>query len=299
MLKRLVPIAALTAMLTCTAAPGAQAITAADLLRGAAIAAQGLFISDAQEVQLGQATVQQVLQQYPLVKDPALNAYVTRIGKQMAAVSDRPNLPYQFFIIDSKDINAFAAPGGYVFVTSALLRFAQNDAQLAGVLGHEVGHVAKKHSVSAIRKQLVAQGVASALLGENQSQLLAIAANIGATMILRGFDRQAELQADQLGATYALRAGYDPKELPKFLDALGKATGEPPTWLMPVVDHPRSQDRVARLNALLAQPAFRTAKVLAVGRSTYQANVSARLKLLPAPAATTVPASPGPASGAP
>jgi predicted Zn-dependent protease len=287
MLNRWIPIAAVVAALTTTTLQPAEAFTVNDLLRGAAIAAQGLFITDAQEVQLGQATVAQILQQYPLVRDPALNAYVTGVGRKVAAVSDRPNLAYQFFIIDSKDINAFAAPGGFVFVTTAALRFMQDEAQLAGVLAHEVGHVAKKHSVSAIRKQLVAQGIASAVLGEHSSQLVAIAANIGAGLILKGFDRKAELEADQLGAVYAYRANYDPVELTRFLGALGKAVGETPEWLQPVSDHPRSDDRVVKLNALLAQPAFKARKALVVNRAGYQSAVIARLGALAAP--TPVP----------
>jgi predicted Zn-dependent protease len=147
--------------------------------------------------------------------------------------------------------------------------------------------VAKKHSVSAIRKQLVAQGIASAVLGENTSQLVAIAANIGAGLILKGFDRKAELEADQLGAVYAYRANYDPRELQKFLAALGKAAGDTPEWLQAVSDHPRSDDRVVRLNTLLAQPAFRTKTSLVVNRPQYQSAVIARFAAVPAP--TPVP----------
>ena len=282
MLKRLIPIAALTAALALPMQPPAEAITVNDVLRGAIIAAQGLFITDADEVRLGQATAQNVLQQMPRVTDPALNAYVTRVGRQVAAVSDRPNLPYQFFIVDNQEVNAFAAPGGFIFVTTGALRFMREESQLAGVLAHEVAHVAKKHSVQAIRKALVAQGVASALLGENQSQLVAIAANIGATIILRGFDRKAELEEDQLGALYAYRANYDPRSLTAFLGALRQAHGEPPQWLMPVADHPRSDDRVARLNTYLARPEFQGKKSLVSGRQAYQQQVLSRLA--PAPA---------------
>lgn len=286
-LKRLVPIAALTAALSMPVQPPAEAITVNDVLRGAVIAAQGLFISEADEIALGRATAQKILQQKPQVNDPALQAYVTRIGQQVAAVSDRPKLPYQFFILDDKEVNAFAAPGGFIFVTTGALRFMQEESQLAGVLGHEIAHVAKKHSVNAIRKALVAQGVASAVLGDNQSQLIAIAANIGATLILKGFDRKAELEADHVGALYAYRANYDPRSLTRFLGALGKAHGEPPQWLLPVADHPRSDDRVTRLNAYLAQPAFQQKKTLVTGRDTYQRTVIARLG--PVPAATPTP----------
>jgi beta-barrel assembly-enhancing protease len=282
--KRWIPTAALAVALTFSTAPQAQAISMNDILRGAVIAAQGLFISERDEIALGQQTTARILQQMPRTKDAALEAYVGRIGRQVAAVSERPNLPYQFFVLESKELNAFAAPGGFVFVTTGLLRFMGEEAQLAGVLGHEVAHVAKKHSINAIRKALVAQGVASAVLSDNQSQLMAIAANIAATLILKGFDRKAELEADRVGAMYSLRAGYDPQSLVRFLDALGKASGEPPDWLMPVADHPRSNDRVAQLRQLLATPAYRPTRTVVTNRGAYQREVLSRLGRAPAKA---------------
>lgn len=284
MLKRLIPTAALAVALSVSGMPSAEAISVNDILRGAAIAAQGFFISEADEIALGKATAAKVMQQMPRTKDAALEAYVTRVGKAVAAQSDRPNLPYQFFVLETNELNAFAAPGGFIFVTTGLLRFMGEEAQLAGVLGHEVAHVAKKHSVKAIRKAMVAQGVATAALGDNPSQLTAIGANIAATLILKGFDRKAELEADQVGAGYSFRAGYDPKSLVRFLDALGKASGEPPDWLMAVADHPKSADRVVRLNQHLTSPTFRTTRQLATNREVYQREVRARLGPAPAKA---------------
>lgn len=222
------------------------------ILRGAAIAAQGLFITDQQEYQLGRQTAIQILQKTPQAQDPALRAYVDRVGKAVAARSERPNLPYQFFVLDQKEPNAFAAPGGFIFVTTGALRMMTNEAQLAGVLGHEIAHVTRKHSVQAIRKAMIAQGVASAVLDQNSSQFLLIAANIAATVVLKGYDRKAELEADHVGAAYALRTGYDPRALGGFLDALARTSGEVPKWLAPVADHPRSDDRRSRLDALIA-----------------------------------------------
>lgn len=276
MLKRMVPVAVLTVALSAPLAAPAEA-SLEGLLRGAAIAAQGLFITERDEVALGSATAAQILRQVPLAQDRTLQAYVTSVGRQVAARSERPNLPYRFFVVDSRDINAFAAPGGFVFVTTGALALMKNEAQLAGVLGHEIAHVAKKHSLQAIRKALIAQGIATAILTDSPTQLTAIAANIGATLILRGFDRQAELEADALGALYAMRTGYDPRALTGFLTALARQSGEVPTWLVPVANHPRSDDRVARLNALLARPEYLPSRELALGEASFNRYVTTRL----------------------
>lgn len=275
MFKRLIPVAVLTVALTGPVAPAEASLEG--LLRGAAIAAQGLFITERDEIQLGKATAIQILQQMPQAQDPTLQAYVTAVGRRVAAQSERPNLPYQFFVIESSDVNAFAAPGGFVFVTTGALQLMTNEAQLAGVLGHEIAHVAKKHSLQAIRKTLIAQGIATAILTDSPTQLTAIAANIGATLILRGFDRKAELEADSVGALYALRTGYDPKALSGFLTALAQKSGETPTWLVPVANHPRSDDRVKRLQALLSQPEFQSSRQLALGEETFRRYVTTRL----------------------
>lgn len=276
MFKRVIPAVLVTVALTGMQAPPAEA-SLEGLLRGAAIAAQGLFITERDEIALGEATARQILQQIPRAQDPALEAYVTGVGRRLAAQSERPQLPYRFFVLESKDVNAFAAPGGFLFVTTGALRLMQNEAQLAGVLGHEIAHVAKKHSVNAIRKTLIAQGIATAILTDNPTQLTAIAANIGATLILRGFDRQAETEADLLGAGYAFRSGYDPRALSSFLTALARTSGEPPRWLAPIADHPRSDDRIARLNQLLARPEFQSSRPLALGTESYQRAVTTRL----------------------
>ncbi len=269
--------------LACTLALGqpsavqAQADLPGRILRGAAIAAQGLFITDQAEYQLGRATAIKILSQIPQHRDPALRDYVTRVGRAVAARSERPNLPYQFFVLEQKEANAFAAPGGFVFVTTGALRLMTNEAQLAGVLGHEVGHVARKHSVQAIRKALIAQGVASAVLDPDSSQLVQLAANIAATIILKGFDRDAELEADAIGAAYALNAGYDPRELGDFLDTLALKSGEVPKWLLPVADHPRSDDRRARLDALVANRQLPLRPGLVTGEARFRTQMAASL----------------------
>lgn len=257
MKKRVAALAALGALAVAPMmGPSQPAVAQQDLpsrlLRGAAIAVQGLFLNDAAEARLGAATAQQILSQVPLARDARLQQYVTAVGRQVAAASDRANIPYRFFVLEQKEANAFATPGGYVFVTTGALRLMKNEAQLAGVLGHEVGHVARKHSVAAIRKALVAQGLATAMLDPDSPQLLQMAAGLAANLVLKGYDRRAELEADHVGAAYASKAGYDPRALGDFLDALAAKGGDVPQWLLPVADHPRSDDRRRRLDALIA-----------------------------------------------
>lgn len=250
MIKRLIPLMAVS-----VAVAGCASLSPADIatrvIKGGAVAAQGLFLSDADEVQLGQQTMAKVFAQTPEYPNPQVRDYVTQVGMRMVAQCERPTLPFQFHVLQSNEVNAFAAPGGFVFVTTAALRLMQNEAQLAGVVGHEVGHVAKKHSMGAIRNAMIAQGVATAVLDGNNNQLIQAGANVAANLILKGFDRGAELEADSLGASYAYKAGYDPRELGTFLDRLRQGTGDISPWLVATSDHPRTDDRLAKLTGYI------------------------------------------------
>ena len=271
------------------AAIASSSCTTANVVAGALQAAQGFLITDAQELAIGQQTKASVLAETPEYDDPTVQAYVTRIGQKMVAQSERSTLAFEFHVLDSPEVNSFAAPGGFVFVTTPLLALMTNEAQLAGVVGHEVGHVAKRHSVDTIRETLLAQGVQTAVLGQSGDALTKAGANIAANLILKGFDRGKEEEADRCGAQYSFQAGYDCRELQTFLGKLGEAVGDTPAWLIPVADHPRSDDRVVRLNQLLAQPAYRTKTSLVVNRPTYQSAVIAKLGALPAAPASAKP----------
>lgn len=268
-------------------------LTPASALAGAAQAAQGFFISDDQEVQIGQQTMAQIFQETPEYTNATVHDYVTRVGQKMVAQSERSTLAFQFHVLDSTEINAFAAPGGFVFVTTGALRLMTNEAQLAGVVGHEVGHVAKRHSIQGIQQQLAAQGLATAVLGQNANQIVSAGANIAQTLVLKGFDRGKEEEADRLGAQYSYQAGYDCRELGGFLDALGKQVGDTPVWLLPVADHPRSDDRVKLLADFIT-----TQKYAPAGKTTDEAdfktnvldNLGAATTASPTPAPTATPA---------
>jgi predicted Zn-dependent protease len=278
LLQAAMSVACLAALAGCTVAGAVQ---------GTMIAAQGLFIGDADEVKIGQQTRDQVLVEYPVYPNPALRDYLQTLGEKLVAKSERKTLKYEWYVVDSKEVNAFAAPGGFVFVTTAALRLMKNEAQLAGVVGHEVAHVAKYHSINGIRQTLIAQGVVTGVLGGNSDALAKAGANIAANLILKHGDRGQELESDRLGAGYAYSLGYDPRELGTFLNDLSKASGETPGWLAWMSDHPGTNDRLNLLNEF-----FKTSKYDFAGKTTgedvYKATVLANLPGgLAASAATT------------
>lgn len=234
------------------ARPGHAQSLGERILQGGAIAAQGLFITTPAEIALGRQTAAQVLAKTPEVNDVNLAAYVNTVGQKVASHAERRDVPYNFHVVVDPVPNAFSLAGGFVFVTTGCLHAMKNEAQLAGVLGHEVGHVVHKDQVREIRRQLIAQGVATGVLGYSASQLSVLAANIGATLVLRGYGRSAEYAADLTGAQYASAAGYEPRELSRFLGVLATISGSTPSWLLPLADHPQSADRIQRLDAFVA-----------------------------------------------
>jgi predicted Zn-dependent protease len=182
-----------------------------------------VMMSENQELAAGRAANAEVHKQYRVYDDDALQGYVNRVGQKLAAQSHRPNLNYHFTVLDSTEINAFALPGGYVFITRGILAYLNSEAELAAVLGHEIGHVTARHSV---RQHSVAQAaslgfaIASIFVphintigGQNLSNLLGGA-------LLSGYGREHELQADNLGARYLALSGYDPQAIIQVIGVL-------------------------------------------------------------------------------
>ncbi|MDP6417336.1 MAG: M48 family metalloprotease, partial [Gammaproteobacteria bacterium] len=175
-------------------------------------------MSENKEKEIGLEEHEKVLDSMPVLEDEKLLAYVREVGNKVAKVSHRPNLEYTFNIIDSPDINAFALPGGYVYVNRGLLTFMNSEADLAAVLAHEIGHITARHAVqqqargalanvaSTVGGVVTAVATGSGYVGSQISQVASIWAQTG----LSGFGREHELEADQLGAEYLVRAGYDP-----------------------------------------------------------------------------------------
>jgi predicted Zn-dependent protease len=167
-------------------------------------------MSEAQEIELGRQMHPKILQQYGRFEDEALQAYVNDVGQRIARASHRPGLQYTFTVLDSDEVNAFALPGGYVYITRGIMGYLNSEAELTAVLGHEVGHVTARHSV---RQQTgaTAAGIGATLIGVlTGSGDLAGLANMAGTALVRGYGRDMELEADAIGADYLNRLGYEP-----------------------------------------------------------------------------------------
>lgn len=217
-------------------------------------------MTPAQEKQIGAEQHPQIMQQFGgAYDDPALRAYVEEIGESLAAVSELPDLDFTFTLLNSEVANAFALPGGYVYITRGILALAENEAEVAGVLGHEIGHVTGRHSA---QRQTQAQtaGIlgtlgtvaAAVLLGQTGAQVAQQAAGLGAQAYVASYSRDQELEADTLGIRYLQRAGYDPAAMATFLEKLNDSSeldralagqeGDPAaSWF---ATHPRTLDRV-------------------------------------------------------
>jgi predicted Zn-dependent protease len=203
-------------------------------------------LSDSDEVALGRETAGRLLSANPLVMNDSLERYVNLVGTWVALQSPRNNLPWTFGIIQSADINAFALPGGYIFVTSGLYRLLRNEAELAAILGHELAHVNLRHHVRLMQKErIIAQG-SGFLAGASKSEALKALCGQGAEICARSLDKNAEFEADRAGLYYAACAGYDPYA---YLDALDRLGAETRTDRLSLLykTHPHPSDRLSEL----------------------------------------------------
>lgn len=202
-----------------------------------------------QERQLGERIVGNLLGAAPLVADAALQGYVNRVGRWVASQSERPDLDWRFGVIDSEDVNAFAAPGGYVLVTQGLYRHLNNEAELAGVLGHEIGHVLRRDHVKLIqRSQLLASlsGVIGQQVASDDERLQSIIGR-GAEVAARGLDKSSEHEADRIGMVLAARAGYDAYGLPLVLQEIGHFPAQDDRVALLFQTHPHPDARFNHL----------------------------------------------------
>lgn len=205
--------------------------------------------SKEEEIALGREITGNLLGAAPLVKDEALQKYVNSVGRWVASQSERSELPWRFGVIESNDLNAFAAPGGYIVITKGLYKKLTNEAQLAGVLGHEIGHVVKKHQLKVLQKQqllnLGANFLSDSLSKDNA--LVTKAIGTGAEISARSLDKNAEYEADRLGLSYATRAGYEPFGLTDVLQTLGQTNKNDGSVALLFKTHPHPDERLATL----------------------------------------------------
>ncbi|MDH5299709.1 MAG: M48 family metalloprotease [Desulfobulbaceae bacterium] len=204
-----------------------------------------------EEIAVGRQIAGNLLGAAPLVKDKELQKYVNLVGRWVANQSERPDLPWHFGVIDSDDINAFAAPGGYILVTRGLYLQLANEAQLAGVLAHEVGHVVQQHHYQVIRKARVVD-FGSKLLGSKVGRDNPLVQNLigsGAEIVARGLDKSAEYEADRMGMVLSARAGYDQYALVEVLQQMGHYGKEDDAVKLLFKTHPHPDQRLEHLDA--------------------------------------------------
>ena len=204
-------------------------------------------IDEPEEIAIGRDVASRLLGAAPLVPDPRLQRYVNHVGRWLAAQTERPDLPWQFGVLDHGNVNAFAVPGGTIFITRGLLEKMRSEAELAGVLGHEIAHVLKKHHLKAIQK-----GAQTALAGDAMSAAIRDRAGpardkliaFGTEMYSRGLDKSDELEADRLGIVIAARAGYDAYGLPTVLQTLQAMSAQDSAIALMFKTHPAPGERL-------------------------------------------------------
>lgn len=205
-----------------------------------------MLLSESDEVALGQRTDRDIVRRYGLYADDGLGRFVSDLGRRLGAVSHRPQIKYVFKVLDSPVVNAFAVPGGYVYMTRGILAAMNSEAELAGVLGHEIGHITARHSAEQYSRAQVAQmGLGAAMIFSETARAFADLAQFGVGMLFLKFSRDNEREADGLGVEYASRAGYDAGRLARFFQNLERMRPRSdraglPAWFS---THPNPEDR--------------------------------------------------------
>jgi len=215
----------------------------------------GMFsLSEQDEINIGRQAAAQVEQKVHILRDPEVQHYISRLGMKLARASARPNLPWQFRVIEDKNINAFALPGGFIYVHSKVLEIAGSEAELASVIAHEIGHVEGRHHKAQIEKAQryqIGLGVLGAVVGHGGGGNAAmIAGKLLAQGQLTKYSRQAEADADRRGVAILYRTGFDPMSMSRFLQNLVKLErGNRGMLAEFFADHPAARDRVASTRA--------------------------------------------------
>ncbi len=212
------------------------------------------LVSESQEIAMGQEYDPQAAAFFGIYDDPELQAFVSEMGLAMAATSERPQLPWSFKLADDPAVNAFAIPGGFIYVTRGLMAALNSEAELAGVVGHEIGHVTARHSANQMsRQQLQQLGLVAGMVFSEQVRQYGGVLQQGLAVINLTYSRGDESQADELGIRYMTRGGYDARELSDVMSTLALASGQPndrvPEWQL---THPYPENRRADIDRVLA-----------------------------------------------
>jgi beta-barrel assembly-enhancing protease len=223
----------------------ANALDLSDLFRILPSAIQIIQLSsigDNEEVSLGQQIDSQIQQEVRISRDPAANALVSRLGQILVPTSDRPNIPYTFRVVDDTNLNAFATMGGFVYINTGTIAAADNVAQLASVIGHEMGHISGRHSLEQMKQMAIAQGIAT-IAGVADDRLVGIGVNLALRL---PNSREAEFDADRRGLLNITKSGFAARAMPAFMQKLTRSGGGgAPAFLS---THPATEDRISALN---------------------------------------------------
>src|SRR6202048_292633 len=248
----------------------------------------GCGVSTQQEVQMGQQEAAQVSAQLPMVQDAVVNNYVNPLGQRIASRTSRADLSWQFQVVNSNMVNAFALPGGFIYINRGVLERASNMSEVAGVVGHEIEHVVRRHSVKQMEQAQganVGVGILRALTGVCQSGVAQAAINIGGTAVFAKMSRTDEVQADEGGFNNVMRAGISPRGMLTFFQKLlaeeqqSGGRGSTAAWFN---DHPGTTDRIADIQRMLNQVPAAQLNSLQVNDAGF-ATMKARLARLGPP----------------
>lgn len=243
-------------------------------------------ISQQQELEMGASYAQQINSQLPIVTDPEINRYINVLGDSIARLADRRELDWHFYVVDSKEVNAFAVPGGYIYINRGLIERTNNMSQLAGVLGHEIGHVTERHSVEQMQKAQGANiGVTLACVLTNvcNNQAAGAAINVAGGAVFARFSRKAEEEADEVAVQNVIRAGIHPEGIPQMFEILlaerQRQPGGVDSWF---ATHPLEEDRIAASRGMIAKVDPAILQSLSRDSRNYQA-FKQRVEGLPPP----------------
>ena len=203
------------------------------------------IISEEREISLGRNASSSISREYGVYNNTDLEHYVNEVGQRLVSVSDRNSIPYEFHIVDMPILNAFALPGGYIYITRGLLAELENEAQLASVLAHEIGHVCARHSASQLSEQLAFTALTLASLATPGAREMAPVTAALTQSITLGYSREKESEADAMGLKYMYRAGYDPMQVSIFLSQLSRMSQGPGGYGVYTSTHPDIFDRIS------------------------------------------------------
>lgn len=238
------------------------------ILKGAKTASKirELDISEEDERKIGAIVSEQVRKKYGVVQDPAVHRYVSLVGATLTSRSTRPSLAWQFIVLDTDGVNAFAAPGGFIHITRGALGLLANESQLAGVLGHEIVHITEQHTIGAIKKNKmkeIGSDFAPSAGGGLSAAVVDRLGNMASEMVMQGFGRGEELESDDKGIALANSAGYSPKGLAEFLGLLQARNKSATEKQGLFASHPEMQERLDKIGKQIASAKLAATVVLA------------------------------------